>query len=174
MKIENNKKDFWLIILTKLRQEKNVRDYLLNQNFEVYLPLYQVVKQWSDRKKKIEVPLFNSIVFVKNEITNYTFFYENPLIKGVMKNKNKEFAYVRPHEIENIKIMLNEKESIVKINDNSLILENEFVEVIKGQFQGLKGFSSIVNNKHRIIIKIETINQIFCINLPKSHVRKIK
>ena len=58
----NGKK--WLVVKTKANAEKKVAERLSMKKIEVYLPLYTTVKQWSDRKKKIQRPLISSTVFV--------------------------------------------------------------------------------------------------------------
>lgn len=55
----------WYVVYTKPKWEKKVAEKLAQIEIECYCPLITQVKQWSDRKKKIEVPLFNSYVFVQ-------------------------------------------------------------------------------------------------------------
>jgi len=55
----------WYVIYTKPKWEKKVAEKLLEIGIESYCPVITQIKQWSDRKKKVEVPLFNSYVFVK-------------------------------------------------------------------------------------------------------------
>ena len=55
----------WYAIYTKPRWEKKVYAALLQQGITAYCPLNRVVKQWSDRKKLVELPLFTSYVFVQ-------------------------------------------------------------------------------------------------------------
>jgi transcription antitermination factor NusG len=55
----------WYALYTKSRWEKKVADQLTKFNIENYCPLNRVLKQWSDRKKLVEEPLFTSYVFVK-------------------------------------------------------------------------------------------------------------
>lgn len=55
----------WYVVYTKPKWEKKVSERLNQIGIECYCPLVIQVKQWSDRKKKIEVPLFNSYVFVQ-------------------------------------------------------------------------------------------------------------
>lgn len=55
----------WYVVYTKPKWEKKVADKLRQLGIECYCPLITQVKQWSDRKKKVEVPLFNSYVFVQ-------------------------------------------------------------------------------------------------------------
>jgi transcriptional antiterminator RfaH len=55
----------WYVIYTKPKWEKKVAEKLSQIGIECYCPIVIQVKQWSDRKKKVEVPLFNSYVFVQ-------------------------------------------------------------------------------------------------------------
>ena len=55
----------WYVVYTKPKWERKVAEQLEKIGIECYCPLITVVRQWSDRKKKIEVPLFNSYVFVQ-------------------------------------------------------------------------------------------------------------
>ncbi|MDW8849288.1 UpxY family transcription antiterminator [Flavobacterium sp. MMLR14_040] len=55
----------WYVIYTKPKWEKKVAEKLNEIGIESYCPVITQIKQWSDRKKKVEVPLFNSYVFVQ-------------------------------------------------------------------------------------------------------------
>ena len=53
-----------MVCLTHLRSSKNSRRPPTEKRIENFLPLQTVIKQRSDRKKKIEEPLFSYYVFV--------------------------------------------------------------------------------------------------------------
>jgi len=55
----------WFAAYTRSRNEKKVAGELEEQHIEYYLPLIKTIRQWSDRKKKVEVPLINSYIFVR-------------------------------------------------------------------------------------------------------------
>ena len=55
----------WYALYTEPRHEKKVAARLQQLGIEIYCPLIVQVRQWSDRKKKVEVPLLPSYVFVK-------------------------------------------------------------------------------------------------------------
>lgn len=57
----------WFVVYTKPKWEKKVAERLNEIGVTAYCPLITKVSQWSDRKKKIQVPLFNSYIFVKIE-----------------------------------------------------------------------------------------------------------
>ena len=58
----------WYAINVKSRHEKYVHDQLKRKNIESSLPMASVIRQWSDRKKKVEIPLFRGYVFVNIDI----------------------------------------------------------------------------------------------------------
>ena len=54
----------WYVLYTKPKWEKKVAEQLQAMGIDCYCPLVMKERQWSDRKKKVEMPLFNSYVFV--------------------------------------------------------------------------------------------------------------
>ena len=61
-----NKK--WYAIYVKSRHEKNVFQELCDKGIKSSIPLIKQTRQWSDRKKIIDVPLFAGYVFVNINI----------------------------------------------------------------------------------------------------------
>ena len=72
----------WNVIYTKARNEKKVASQLEKSGFEVYCPIVTQIKQWSDRKKKVETPLIPSYVFVNVEEKNRDDVFE---VHGVVR-----------------------------------------------------------------------------------------
>ena len=68
--MSNNSKN-WFVVYTKPRNELKVLQRLSILGIQVYVPTKTEVRQWSDRKKKILVPLLPSMVLVslqENEV----------------------------------------------------------------------------------------------------------
>ena len=55
----------WFVLCTKPRNELKVTERLTRIGVEVYTPTKIEVRQWSDRKKKVTIPLLPSMVLVK-------------------------------------------------------------------------------------------------------------
>jgi len=62
----------WYALYTKSRHEKKVEERLVSQGFDVFCPMVKTLKQWSDRKKKVTVPLISSYIFIRVEEKNRT------------------------------------------------------------------------------------------------------
>jgi len=57
----------WYVAYTYPNAEKRVQQRVEESGKEAFLPTQEVVRQWSDRKKKLNMPLFPNYVFVKSE-----------------------------------------------------------------------------------------------------------
>lgn len=55
----------WFVLITKPKSEIKVANRLVELSFEVCCPTRIEVRQWSDRKKKVVVPLLPSMVLVQ-------------------------------------------------------------------------------------------------------------
>src|SRR5579871_980379 len=55
----------WFAIQVRARYETGVAEHLRGKGFEWFLPMYKTRKQWSDRVKQFEKPLFPGYVFCR-------------------------------------------------------------------------------------------------------------
>src|ERR1700723_10317 len=55
----------WFAVWTRSRQEKVAATMLETLGIEHFLPLKSEVRQWSDRKQTVSVPLFSGYLFVR-------------------------------------------------------------------------------------------------------------
>jgi transcriptional antiterminator RfaH len=68
----------WYVVYTKPKWEKKVAERLNEIGITTYCPLIIKERQWSDRKKKIQVPLFNSYIFVQVNEKERNVIFEIP------------------------------------------------------------------------------------------------
>ncbi|MBN2662850.1 MAG: UpxY family transcription antiterminator [Bacteroidales bacterium] len=161
----------WFAIYTKPRAEKKVNEQLQNYNYEVYLPLKKELRQWKDRLKKVEVPLFNSYVFVRVNLKQY---YEIPkLISGFVKfvTIGGQKVAVRDEEIETIKKMLDYSSQIDISNEDFRL--NEKVKIRFGQLRGLQGQLVEFRGKYKIALRIDSLATNLLVEINKNLVSKI-
>ena len=167
--IKDNKK--WFAIYVKSRSEKKVFKLLEDIGIESFLPLITRVKQWSDRKKKVDEPLFRSYLFVNITQKDY---YNVLNVPGVVKFVafNKQAVVVPENQIIAIKEYINDS-TLHDINYEDFH-EGELVKIKSGQMRGLTGKFVKINGKHRIIIDIEAVGQSLPINIARSNVEAVK
>src|SRR5579864_713196 len=79
----------WFAVQVRARHEKKISSTLQLKGFETYLPLVSRLHQWSDRKMKVELPLFPCYVFVRvDSVENVvTALYESNGFLGIVGDK---------------------------------------------------------------------------------------
>ena len=166
---EDNKK--WYALYTNPRAEKKVEEELKKRSFEVYLPQHTTLRQWSDRKKKVIVPLFPSYLFIHTELERNYFDILN--VPGVVKfiRMGKEIVSIRQQQIDNIRLLLSNFELLEAKNYQFKPKMN--VEVIAGPLRGMKGIISESKGNKLFIIEIEQIGYSLALSLPANYLKKV-
>lgn len=116
-------KDSWYVIYTRSRQEKVLATQLEAAGFEVYLPLISKVSIWSDRKKTVEIPLFNSYVFIKNEYDKSKFKDFKSFVTFL--NYNGKPAIVKQKEIDVLKTIIKNGYDIGEASEVEAFLKDQ-------------------------------------------------
>ena len=143
----------WYVLYTKPRNVKKVAHRLSEAGFTVYCPLQKVRRQWSDRTKVVEEPLFKSYLFIQIEdarrdevfsfpgTVRYLFWLRRP-------------AQVRQVEIHTIQKWLGEynHEDI----DISAILPGDLVRITSGQFSGEEAVL-LDRSSHKAVVQLKEL-----------------
>ena len=161
----------WFTIYTKSRAEKKVFKQLIDYNYIAYLPLRKELREWKDRKKWLELPLFNSYIFVKVNTKEY---YEIPkIIKGFVKyvSCGGQKISVREEEITTIKNLLDYSGSNLETLNEDLKL-NEKVEIRTGQLKGIQGSLIEFRGSYKIAIRIDALGTNLLVQIKRSAVKK--
>ena len=127
----------WLVFYTKSRHEEKVNEYLTRRGYEVFLPMQGVVRQWSDRKKKVMVPLFRSYIFVHDSEHRIEEIVQAPGIAWNVRYNNRP-AELRHEELETIQLFLATGLFVETVAEADLE-PGEHVEVIGGPLKGVRG-----------------------------------
>jgi transcription antitermination factor NusG len=161
--MEQGKKK-WYALYTKPRWEKKVNMVLERKGIEVWCPLNKIQKQWSDRKKIVEEPLFKSYVFVHVEDTEKTKVLMTDGILNFVYYLGKP-AVIRDEEVELIKKYLSEKEARVTIQSLSSLDENTRIRVNHGVFMDTTG-TVVKGGKKKVFVKLESLDQVMIVEFP--------
>lgn len=139
----------WYVLYTKPKWEKKVAERLAQIGVECYCPLITQIKQWSDRKKKIEVPLFNSYVFVQLSEIDRNSVFNIPGVVRYLFWLGKP-AIVRDEEINIIKSSL--KATNVSDISVSSIQVGDRIKLESGAFTNQDATVQEVSKTHYILV----------------------
>ena len=148
----------WYVLYTKPRQEKKIADGLIALGIDAYCPLVTTIKQWSDRKKKVEVPLIASYVFVNIEAHKRDAVFEVSGIVRYLFWLGKP-AVVRSIEIETLRSSL---DGVIDSFEIEAIKKDAHIILDKGPF---KGFEGIVKHLNKNSIQLLLVDLGFLVTI---------
>ncbi|RYY90495.1 MAG: UpxY family transcription antiterminator [Chitinophagaceae bacterium] len=154
----------WYAIYTRPRWEKKVHNLLVQKGIESYCPLNKVHRNWSDRVKLIEEPLFKSYVFVRasedlrtdvrmtDGVINFVYWDGKP-------------AVIKEKEIQAIRKFLDEHQNVelVKVDWKP----DAKVAVLSGPLMNAEGRVVQVNSK-TVKVLIESLGYLLLANIDKT------
>lgn len=130
---------YWVAALVKMNSEKKVSSELCKLGYHNYVPTQIEVRQWSDRKKKVERVVIPMIIFVLVDREGESNLRKNPSIYKFISYPGQKDAAVIPNEqIEKLKFMLHNADSTVEFSDTVYEIGEE-VEIVRGPLKGLYG-----------------------------------
>lgn len=129
----------WFVLYTKPRFEKKVEERLLSFGIEAYCPIRKEIRFWSDRKKKVDIPVLPSMVLVrlKEEDVNDVFNIDG-VIRYMFWLGNR--AVVTEHEVDLLKNYL----------EGNKILDQEIIKFNLGDKINIPAF----NNENGVVERI--------------------
>lgn len=165
---ESNKT--WFAAYVKSRAEKKVALELEALGIEFYLPLTKKLKQWSDRRKWVEEPLFRSYIFVHIDQSEY---FTALNANGVVRYVSFGGKAVAIPEVQIKAIQYYLEESDPENIDESDWKPGRNVEILAGSLAGLKGELIEIKGKSKVKVEIEAVNGNLLIEIPRNKLRFI-
>ena len=148
----------WYALYTNPRTEKRAHAELLSKGIDAYLPLQRTLKQWSDRKKWVEEPLFRSYIFVKIDNSRYFDVLNTPGIVRYVTFEGKAVP-IPPKQIDAIKYFLSGQEMQQEDSNLTHPVPGSKVEIIRGPLRGLAGTLVDFQGQKKVRVEIEALGQ---------------
>lgn len=161
MKLDNEER-LWFPLHVRARHERTIRDELVNQGYEVYLPMVKRRRRWSDRYKIVELPLFSGYLFIRMDPRLKYFILDVPGVQGFITFQG-QMAHIPAFQIDFIQRMLKRPETFEVLN--KVIKTGYKVRIISGPFIGMKGIVKDIKNKSRMYVTIDHIQHTLCIEV---------
>lgn len=139
---------------------------MVEAGFETYLPLQEQVRQWHDRKKKLQIPLFPNYIFVKVSIIKIYEVLKFPRVVRCIKFNNKP-SQVREDEIDLIR---NVERNYTNIIVSNKLERGERVTIQGGPLDGVTGIIEESRNSRHVVININSISYSLKVSLTPHEV----
>ena len=160
----------WYALYTKPRAEKKTHAALTRKGIESYLPLVKTLKQWSDRKKMVEEPLFRSYLFVHIPIGSYYDMLNTPGVVRCVTFEGRP-VMIPEQQILAVRMYVDEKE-ILPVN-TGIFSPGKEVEVIRGPLRGLTGELVTFSGQNKVRIEVDVVGQSVWLTIPVNYLKVI-
>ncbi len=157
----------WKVIYTSSRQEKKVSAFFDKLGIEHYLPLYRSLRFWKDRKKWVEMPLFNGYIFVCPTDIQRDQILTVPGVVRFIRSNSKD-ATIPTVQIEAIRQFVALGYNISEIGDDENFEVGDVAEILDGPLKGKEAQVLKMGDDHYLLVSIEAVNQSVKVKLPKE------
>ena len=161
----------WYAIRTRSRHEKVVATELARRDIQVFLPLTTSIRQWSDRRTQVDLPLFPGYAFVRVAYMSgdrLRVLQANGVVGFV--GQNPAGLFIPEEQIEGIKTLLDCK---VAVTEHPFLQIGQRIRVRGGALNGVEGILVAMNGCRNLIISVEPIQRSLSVNLDGYNVEVI-
>jgi transcription antitermination factor NusG len=145
----------WNAIYTRHQHEKTVAENLARIGVEVFLPTYNVIRQWTDRKKCVSLPLFPCYVFLRASSGRRGQILATPGVHSFV------IFGGRPADIPDLELAAIRKavESSLQVEPHPFLQCGDWVRVNSGPLVGIEGILVRKKGSHRLILSLQLLGK---------------
>jgi len=157
----------WHALYVNSRAEKKISENLQARGIEVYIPIIKTMRQWSDRKKMVEIPLINGYVFVKILPAENDKVTQTKGVVNFVKSEGK-IAVIREIEIDRLKQLVDLGYHLEASTITKTYKEGDKVKISSGALKGIEGYVVESKENKQIEVLLESIGQCIRVKLPRE------
>jgi transcription antitermination factor NusG len=153
----------WFAVQTRPRHEKRVSAELLEKGISAFLPVVSTTRQWSDRRRVVELPLFSQYVFVRiaqNLNTRVSVLRTNGVTNFV--GPRGIGAPIPDQEIERVQRVVAHGPSV---SPHPFLNVGNHVRIRGGALDGLQGILTAVNGDQTLVLSVKLIQRSLAIRI---------
>ena len=143
----------WYAAYTCANHEKRVGEQLKQKSLEYFLPLYDSVRRWKDRKVCLQMPLFPGYVFVRLPIQHRLRVLQIPSVVRLVGFNGHPTA-LPDDEMEALRNGLAQR---LRAEPHPYLAVGRRVRIVRGPLQGAEGILLRKKNHFRVVLSLELI-----------------
>lgn len=143
----------WFAIQVIPQHECKVASQLRYKGQEEFLPMVTSSRQWSDRSKVSERPLFPGYVFCRVKRSSFRVILDTPGVHRIVSFGGHAHP-IADEEITSLQQVLTSGREVAPV---SYLKLGQRVEVIDGPLRGVTGIVTRVKNRNRLLISVDML-----------------
>jgi transcription antitermination factor NusG len=163
-------KDLWFALQVIPRHERKVDAILQYQNYGHFLPMCRARRNWSDRIKIIEQPLFPGYVFVRSRSSNRGKICGIPGVVRIVSFGGRPCS-VPDSQIE---VLQRIGDAMRYICPAPYLAVGQKVQIVTGPLVGIIGIIGQLKKRGRLIVSVDLIMKSVAVEIDESEVAPLK
>jgi transcription antitermination factor NusG len=144
----------WLVVKTKTKCEKFVRDKLHNMGMDAFVPLKRRTAKYNRKVKVYELPLITCYTFVRLDRERRNEVLALPYVQGMLRMNGKDCM------VSDAEMKWLQKVSGSELDVTTEILsmqQGDRVMLAYGQLAGMEGKIVSRRSKHEVVVALESL-----------------
>jgi len=143
----------WYAAYTCANHEKRIAAQLADRQIQHFLPLYETVHRWKDRRVRLELPLFPGYLFVRIPLKEKLRVLELPSVVRLVGFGERPAALPEA-EIETLRQGLG---SELRAQPHPYLAKGRHVRIVRGPLSGMEGILLRIKGNLRIVLSVDLI-----------------
>jgi transcriptional antiterminator RfaH len=156
----------WYALAVRYQHERQTERALQSKGLETLVPLYRSRRQWSDRVKDVELPLFAGYVLARFALTERVAVLDTPGVARIV-GFGGAIAALEDSEIADLQRLL---ASNLNLAPWPYLKPGDRVRVERGSLRGLEGTLLRTKDALRLIIGVELLQRSIAVELDREAV----
>jgi transcription antitermination factor NusG len=159
----------WYAAYTCANHEKGVTQQLERRSVECFLPLYESVRRWKDRRVRLQLPLFPGYVFVRLALRGRLQVLEIPSVVRLVGFNALPLA-LPDSEIESLRGGLAQQP---RVEPHPYLHAGRRVRIARGPFAGSEGVLLRRKGAYRVVLSLEMIMRSLAVEVDLADIKPV-
>jgi transcriptional antiterminator NusG len=160
----NSSSENWYATTVRPQHEVTVANWFKERGLQPFSPMYPLTRQWSDRKKTIQQPLFAGYVFCRFSRNDCAKVLNTPGVRSIISFGGRPAA-VPDSEIEHLAAIV---DSGRRLQPWPYIDQGEQIRIERGPLKGITGFVVDTRDESRLVVSVTFLKRSVSVSVDRD------
>jgi transcription antitermination factor NusG len=159
----------WFALQVRYQSERLTSQVLREKGYEEFVPYYRARRQWSDRIRELELPLFPGYVFCRFDAKNWLPIKTTPGVVSIVGIGNVP-AEIEDTEMDAVRAAAGGENGA---EPWPFLREGQRVRVCAGSMRGYEGILVSVKSQSRLVLSVSLLQRSVAVQMDRDCVEPI-
>jgi transcription antitermination factor NusG len=159
----------WFAAYTCAQHERRVEQQFGERGIESFLPMYESVRRWKDRRMRLRLPVFPGYVFVRIALPERWKVLQTPSVVRIVSFNGQPY----PVPERDIEFLRSGAAHALRIEPHPYLAVGSRVRVVRGPLEGAEGILVRKKNLYRVVLSLDFISRSAAVEIEFKDVERI-